>query len=213
MNTPTLPHLVTNFLRGLLTALLCTLPACVGSQWSDARQGISVPSLTLANGAKPIRLHLQTSYQFTSSNTTLDYRQSRVDYLNSRLEDLMSHDGSIEMHHDVGTADYRLVTRVRDDNHFNQGSRQLVAYTLWLWPWWGHSNYTTDIELIDARGNLVGKKRLKHSYSETQQLFLLVAAPFAPTGSAYTAMWQHVLTDASAWAVESIQASRVAAAE
>lgn len=205
------------FLARTLRVGLCCLPAfltaCVASQWSDARKGVTVPSWNVAASQAPIRLHLQTAYQYTSSDTSLDFRQSRVDYLNSRLEDLMSAGGAVEIHQDVATADYRLVTRVRDDNHFNQGTRQLVAYTLCVWPWWGHSDYTTDLELVDRQGALVGKKRIKHRYSEFQQLFLIVAAPFASAGGAYKTMWQDVLTDAAAWATEAIQARQAAAAD
>jgi len=131
------------------------------------------------------------------TRNTLDQRQAVVDRVNTRIEDLLSPVRGIEVQRDRESADYRLVVRVRHDN----GDQQLLlvsAYTLFLVPIWVRDDYVTDFELVDSKGQMLGKRRFKHSHTVAWHLV------FAPVcfffGNAQKTMWDSVLGAGSEWA-------------
>jgi len=173
-------------------------------QTNDARQFSDFPPPAIAKKSAPVGLHMEATYQLVGMTASNDLRQSVVDNVTGWAEDYLERTGVFHVQADPGSADYNLVIRIRDDADPNVGLAFLTGLTLYILPSTASDNFTTDVELIDAAGNQIAKKRFKHQVKVVQQLFLILGAPFATLNSKSEQMWREVLQDVSVWAAENV---------
>jgi hypothetical protein len=189
-------------------ALACIISGCMTFQSNDARRFSTFPPPTIAPLDQMITLNLDTTYQLVGRSTSEGWRQSAADNINGWLEDIFEDTGVFIIQTDAGTADFRLVIRVRNDPKSSRLGRAVAAITLLILPAKATNSFSTDMELLDSQGNEVGQKRYRHRLTKWYQALLLFGTPFATRAAVKQQMWHEVLQDAAVWCAAEVQNAR-----
>jgi len=195
----------------LLVALLFASAQSSGClmafQTNDARKFEPFPPAEISAPSAPVALHVDVSCRVTGRETTV----RALRRLSFRIEDQAIHlaeqTGVFQHQTDAQAADYKLELHVHQQVNRNQsvGRFALSLFTVFLIPSIEGDRYTTDVRLVNARGDELASKQYRHKLDEVIQFFLLLGLPLRQWPDRVgEKMWQRVLQDVSVWAATEV---------
>ena len=200
----------------LLVALCCSSLGCIGVQTNDARSFGSFPPRHLVSGApkqsgepgekrERYDLSVVVYAQPQGAAAASSLRGGTVGVVRNAYGHWLERTRRARLHDDARYHAQILVSD-RGGGAFSVFAGFLTVFSLYAIPSWTSHDYRTTIRIVDAEGQVLGKKTYEHRLSVVQHLLMAFGMPFAGIQSGYDRMWNAVLRDAAVWSVETLAA-------